>query len=117
MKNDFETRLKNIEQEIIDLKTASKFTSVKTSNITSSGTISTGLYRIVYNTSGETIISMVYTAQPDYCILYARTPSGNSQVVEVLTTEWSNDTQSYTTYTNKLVVVSNVPVVSITRIS
>lgn len=117
MKNDFDSKIKHIEQEILDIKTASEFSSIRTSNVASSGTISTGLYRITYNSGGETIISMVYNGQSSYCHLYPRTPSGNTQIVEVLTTEWSNETQSYTTYTNKLVVVSNVPVTSITRIS
>lgn len=117
MKNEFDQRIKTIMQELLDLKTASEYSSIRTSNITSSGTITTGLYRVTYDNRGESIISMFYNGQPGFCFLYPRTPSGNSQVVEVRATRWNNTTQSYDTYTNKLVVVSNVPVVSITRIS
>lgn len=117
MKNDFDTRIKKIMQELTDLKTASEYTSVRASSVTSSSTVSTGLYRITYNNNGETILSMFYNAQSSFCRVFPRTPSGNSQVIEVLTTRWNNDTQSYENFTNKLIVVSNVPVASVTRIS
>lgn len=117
MKNDFDDRIKNIERELLALKTASEYSSVRTANITSSGQISTGLYQITYQNTGESIISMMYQGTPDYCNLYARTPVGNKQIVEVKTVRWNNSTQSYEYFTNRLIVVSNVPVTSITRIS
>lgn len=116
MRDNFETRLKQIEQELLDLKTASEYTSIRTSNIKTSEDIYTGLYQIVYNNDGESIVSMVYKGRSDFCRLYPRTPSGNSQIVEVQTTRWNNSTQTYDNFTNNLVVISNVPVVSITRL-
>lgn len=116
MKNDFDTRIKNILKELTDLKTASEYTSVRASRIVTSGTVSTGLYRVVYDNRGETILSSFYNALPDFCAYYPRTPSGNSQIVEVQSTTWNNQTQSYEYHTNKMVVVSNVPVISITRL-
>ena len=114
--NEFETRLKNIEQELLDLKTAGEYASIRTANITSSSTVSTGLYEITYSTNGEQVMAMMYKGQSGYCMLYPRTPSGNKQVVEINTTRWNNQTQSYDQFTNKLVVVSNVPVTSIERL-
>lgn len=118
MKNDFDTRLKNIEEELLALKTASEYSSVRNSSITSASRIRTGLYRVNYDTNGQAILSTFYKEiDSGYCEIYGRTPTSNSQVVEVVTTTWSNEEQRYITYENGLVVVSNVPVASITRIS
>lgn len=107
MKNDFGQMIKNIENEILNLKTASEYASIRSAEYTASISVSTGLYRITYNNDGEPIFSFCYigTDISAFGIPYARTPENNSQIIEVLE---SNPTT--------LVVISNVPVISITRI-
>lgn len=112
MKNDFTDRMKKIELELTALKTASLYTFVKTAYTTYSGRIQTGLYRINYKTDGEGILSFFYTdaTQNNIGAIDARTPQGSSQVLEVRTT------YDGVTYSLALLIVSNVPVTSITKI-
>lgn len=115
MNEDFGDKIKNIEREILDLKTASLYTSIRNTITAYSGTVSTGVYKIIYDNQGENIISDVYTNKNKKLdgSVSLRTPQGSEQFVDVDTT----DRETGVSYSTSLVVVSNVPVVSITRIS
>lgn len=117
MKNDFADRIKKIELELLALKTASLYTFVRASYTAYSGRVQTGLYKIDYETSGEGIISFFYTdkTQDNVGGVYPRTPQGSSQIVEVNTTYYASG--AHTTYTLSFLVVSNVPVINITKIA
>ena len=116
MKNNFDEDIKNIEAEILALKTATDYTSVRSAQFSSSTLVRTGLYRITYDTGGEDIFSIIYvgTAGSDWGLVYPRTPNGNTQVVEVATTFL--DSGQYITKDVPIAIVSNVPVTSIVRI-
>ena len=118
MKNDFDERIKNIEQELLALKTSSLYTSIRTTVATASGSVRTGTYRINYNNNGESIISSVYSNKykQRYGGIYPHTPQGSSQLVDINTTYPDPDTGDPVTYDISFVVVSNVPVTSIVRI-
>lgn len=122
MDNGLVDRLKRIELELLALKTASKYTSVRSVRTAYSGRVSTGIYRIDYQTNGESIISLFYTDKNSDITggVYPRTPQGSSQIVEVMTTYVKPNpggSPTSETYSLAFVVVSNVPVTSITRIS
>lgn len=118
MNNEFDKELKYIEEELLKLKTASEYTSVKNASVFSNLRVTTGLYRVTYIDTGNPIISMVYKGiQANYGYYYPRTPSGNTQVIEVVTTYWSNADQTYYTDENTLTIISNAPVANIVRIS
>lgn len=117
MNNEFDKELKYIEEELLKLKTASEYTSIKNASIFSNLRVTTGLYRITYKASDNHIIAMAYKGIVDnYGYYYLRTPSGNTQIVEVVTTYWSNADQRYYTDENTLTIISNTPVESIVRI-
>ena len=117
MNNEFDKELKYIEEELLKLKTASEYTSIKNASIFSNLRVTTGLYRITYKSTTNAIIAMVYKGIPgNYGRYYLRTPSGNTQIVEVVTTYWSNADQRYYTDENTLTIISNTPVESIARI-
>lgn len=105
--NDFDQTIKKIESELLAIKTASQYTSVRSANFTASVAVRQGLYQINYQSSGEPVFSFCYigTNIEEYGSPYPRTPQGNTQVIEV-----KYDSSA------PLVIVSNVPVTSITRI-
>lgn len=117
MNNEFDKELKYIEEELLKLKTASEYTSIKNASVFSNLRVTTGLYRITYKDSDNPIIAMVYKGIPgNYGRYYLRTPSGNTQIVEVVTTYWSNADQRYYTDENTLTIISNTPVESIEKL-
>lgn len=117
MNNEFDKELKYIEEELLKLKTASEYTSIKNASVFSNLRVTTGLYRITYKASDNPIIATVYKGiVGNYGRYYLRTPSGNTQIVEVVTTYWSNADQRYYTDENTLTIISNTPVESIVRI-
>lgn len=117
MNNEFDKELKYIEEELLKIKTASEYTSIKNASVFSNLRVTTGLYRITYKASDNPIIAMVYKGiVGNYGRYYLRTPSGNTQIVEVVTTYWSNADQRYYTDENTLTIISNTPVESIVRI-
>lgn len=120
MDNNFEKEIQNIEKELTALKTAAEFSSVRSAAITYSQLVYTGVYRITYENKGEPIFSFVYAGiienNEDIGDAMARTPSGNIQMVDVSTTFINQQFQPETLYTTML-VVSNVPVTKIERIS
>lgn len=119
MKQRFDEMVKNIEDELLALKTASEYASIRSTHFSASTLVRTGLYRITYNTSNNEIFSLVYcgTSGSNWGRVYARTPVNNTQVVEVVTDVINPDTQEWETFSAPLAVASNVPVVSIVRIS
>jgi hypothetical protein len=118
MTQDFESEMKQIEQELIDLKTAAEYTSVRSANFTSGFLAEIGLYKITY-TGSQDILSFVYCADSSGLWgsgnVYARTPIGNEQYVEVGYSEFV--ISGSTTETVPMVVISNAPIASIERIS
>lgn len=117
MNNEFDKELKYIEEELLKLKTASEYTSIKNASVFSNLRVTTGLYRITYKASDNPIIATAYKGiVGNYGYYYLRTPSGNTQIVEVVTTHWSNADQRYYTDENTLTIISNTPVESIVRI-
>lgn len=86
MNNEFDEKLKEIERELLDIKTASVYSSVKSANFTTSFSVYTGIYQINYENSNEQILSNIYCgrAQGDWGIAYIRTPEINSQIIEVV---------------------------------
>lgn len=117
MNNEFDKELKYIEEELLKIKTASEYTSIKNASVFSNLRVTTGLYRITYKASDNPVIATAYKGIIDnYGHYYLRTPSGNTQIVEVVTTYWSNADQRYYTDENTLTIISNTPVESIVRI-
>ena len=114
---NFEEEIRAIEQEILDLKTASEYVSIKNATITTATSVTTGLYQVNYASGDEPILAMAYKGVSDKEGNYSlRTPSGNTQIIEVVTTYWSNADQRYYTDTNSIVLVSNRAVQSIVRL-
>lgn len=119
MANDFDKELKKIEQELTDLKTASEYSSIRSAAITYSQTVYTGTYRITYENKGEPVFSIIHTGiisdNADLGGAMARTPEGNTQLVDVFTTYIGANNQEVVRYTT-MVVVSNLAVTRIERL-
>lgn len=120
MNSEFDKKLKDIEQELTDIKTASEYSSVRSAATAYSDLVYTGSYLITYDNRGEPIFSMVHTGliedQTDLGRSMARTPENGTQIVDIFTSYQDAGGQEVVKYTT-MVVVSNVPVLSITRIS
>ena len=119
MKNDFANEIKAIEDELLALKTAAEYTSLRSANYTSSATVNSGIYQITYETSNEPIFSIVYCGDDlaGKGFIYARTPSNNTQIIEADTTYYDFDTQTYVTVNVPVSIISNRAVTGIARIS
>ena len=120
MNSEFDKRLKNIEQELTDLKTASEYSSIRSAAVTYSQLVYTGTYRIEYDNKGEDVFSIITTGiiQDNNTLGKAlgRTPVAGVQIVEVFTSYENSQGQEVTKSTT-MVVVSNVPVLNISRMS
>lgn len=117
MVNEFDQRIKRIEKEILDLKTASEYASMR-NTYTTSATLTNGLYQIEYDVQDEDILATAFRAvDAYYCVPSLRTPSGNLQIMELQTKYWDNEQQAYITDSCPVTIISNYPVKSITRIS
>lgn len=116
MQNEFDQRLKNMERELLDIKTASIYSSVKSVETSASTQVSTGLYQITYEEGDTNIMSLMFLG---YGSVYPRTPVGDTQIIEIATSGSPIDqnTGEYTVYSTQLSVISNRKVVSIARIS
>ncbi|MBQ8984287.1 hypothetical protein IJ098_00510 [Candidatus Saccharibacteria bacterium] len=121
----FEKEIKYIEDEILNLKTASEYVSVKSLTSTVIDGVYTGMYQVNYAGNNESIISLVgcgeliAPSREDFLLglAYPRTPIGNTQIIEINTDYTNFDTQQIETGTCSMIVNSNTPVISITRIS
>lgn len=112
MKNEFDERIKRIEQELINLKTASRYASMRPACLMNRVAVNTGVYKIYYdNPSGDPIATFII-ADDRYNMAgaYARTPDTSTQIVDMVT---SNYEESWTGYVS---IISNVPVLRIERI-
>lgn len=120
MGNEFDKRIKNIEQELTDLKTASEYSSIRSAAITYSQLVYTGTYRITYENRGEPVFSLVHTGiisdEEELGGAMAHTPEGNTQIVEVFTSYMDGQQHEVVKYTT-MVVVSNVAVTKIENIT
>lgn len=119
MRSDLDEKLKYVEKELTDLKTASEYTSVRSAAVTYSQLVYTGTYKITYENKNEPVFSIVHNGiiadENDLGGARARTPEGNTQIVEVFTSYMDSNNQEVTK-TTTLVVVSNLAVVKIERI-
>lgn len=120
MRNDLDGKLKYIEQELTMLKTASEYSSVRSAAVTYSQLVYTGTYKITYENKAEPVFSIVHTGliddAEDLGGAMARTPENNIQYVEIFTS-YINSSNQEVTKTTTLVVVSNLAVTKIERIS
>lgn len=113
MREEYTKSIAKIEDELIALKTASSYTSVKNASYGSMWQVSTGLYRITYDNNNNYICTQGYLGgignewgPPSF-----RTQSGNTQIMEVVTTTTSGAVQ-----TVPLTLVSNWPIVFVQKI-
>lgn len=118
MENKFVQEIKNIEAELLALKTGSGYTSIRPANFTSSANVYSGVYQITYGGKNEQIFSIVDCKVTSGWIgsVFPRTPSNNTQIVEVQTTHLADDGTSYITDTCPLSIISNRPVTGVQRI-
>lgn len=116
MTSGFEGRIKKIEAELTNLKTASEYSSLKSASFSSSFKVRTGLYQINYDPGRTSVMSFVYCDDTGHGsgIVYPRTPSGNVQVIEVNTDRTSG--ADIITDEANLIIVSNRPVNSVIRL-
>ncbi len=118
MDSSLEKSIKLVEQELTDLKTASEYTSVRSANFRSGYKVSVGLYKLTFASSYD-ILSMVYCSDASGMWgsgnIYARTPIGNTQIVEVGYSEFIIPGSE--TETVPMVVISNTPVISLEKIA
>jgi len=120
MSKEFESRLKQIEQEILDLKTAAEYSSVRSSSIIDTNPLGTGNYRVIYNNHGHEVISSFFTRgvqgiRHGGADVYP--PEGNTQIVQIDASYASGDDPTVRVdYTVILTIISNYPVVSIEAI-
>lgn len=115
MSNEFEDRIKAIEAELLNLKTASEYTSVRSANYTTGTTATTGLYQIVYANNNDQVFSIVSKTGGTGNVR-PRTPTNGTQDVEVNTDLYDPNTGTITREKINLAVASNYPVISITKI-
>lgn len=115
---DFADRIKKMEDELLALKTASPFTSIRNVNITHAETVYTGVYLVEYETNGEEILSSFYSDMYKRSVgsIDPRTPGATSQYVDVFTTSYDTSGNPSTRMVS-FSVISNVPVKRITRVS
>lgn len=110
MNNECAKILSNLESELLDIKTSRKFAGVKTVKYSSSQNVSSGKYRITYETDDEEIFSAIYLQNNNIdkaMYVLAKTPVSDIQDIEV-----------YISFgTEPLQIVSNIPVVSVEKIS
>lgn len=124
--NEFEKRIKDIESELLNLKTATEYTSTRSLTSAVIEGVYTGMYLISYLSTDGYIASVAACdeidapGRPGESLLgqaYLRTPNDNTQIVEVDTDYYNFDTRITETGTCSMMISSNVPITGITRIS
>lgn len=117
MAKDFERMIKDAEDELLALKTSSPYSSIRSASFANIANVQTGYYRVTYKDIGEPIFSImeVGVVENDNGGVYARTPSGNTQIIEVSTSYMTPQGQIITT-SEPLTIVSNAPVISVVRL-
>lgn len=113
MQNQFANRLKKIQDELLELKTNSKYTQAKPIDYASVDLNQSGVYRITYKNTGENILSFVTNALPIqlYEEVKARTIQNNTQDVEVFIDP------DLVGNVIQLTIIATAPVISFVRIS
>lgn len=114
MKNEFDNKIKEIEQELLDLKTACEFVSTRSACVQNSVAVNTGVYQIIYdNPRADHIATFIIADDPNHMAgAFLRIPSNTTtQLVDIVA---SNTEQSWT---GRVTIISNLPVVSFTKIS
>lgn len=119
MNSGMESRIKSMEEELLALKTSSKYTSVRSASYTVSGMVYTGVYRVTYGGEDQEIFAILLCSatEGEWGLCCPRTPERNTQIVEIDSNVWDPYSQSVRVLQVPLVIVSNRPVVSIERIS
>lgn len=120
--NEFEKRIKVIEQELVNLKTATEYTAVRSVQFGRVVKVQTGLYQITFDLpEAESVLAFAYCGLIEETDFYgttsSRTPIGNTMVVEISTDYRDFDIQQMVTGIAPLYVLASRPVVSIERIS
>ena len=117
MENKFDRRLKDVEQELTDLKTAMEYTSVRSARYSYGTSVYSGTYRLTYEPSDEPIFSIISASIAGEVggVVGEHTPTNNHQVIEVNT--YYYDGSSYIVEQAQLSVVSNRAVTAVERIS
>jgi len=113
MRNEFDEKVKKIEQELLDLKTACEFVSTRSAAVQNSVPVNTGIYEIKYeNPRSDYIATFIIADDPDNMALASlRTPSDSTtQLVEIAA---SDPDESRTGHVS---IISNLPIVSFTKI-
>lgn len=113
MQNNWDNKIKYIEDELLRLKTSNEYVSTRNAHYSTTTNVSTGLYKITYNNVQSDIVSMGFLGnigKNEATPPHFRTPSGNTQILEVSTTSMG------TTYSYPLTIISNYSVASIVRI-
>jgi hypothetical protein len=115
---ELEKRIKNAEQEIIDLKTSSQYTSIRSINFSSGFKATIGTYRATFSDNNG-VLSLVYCSDSEGVwgsgIVYGRTPSGNTQIIEVGYSEYALSGSSSDVV--PITIISNSPVQSIQKLT
>lgn len=119
--NDFEEEIKYVENEILRLKTAQRYTSTKNVDIATFQSLHTGLYQVVFKKEdfmAEYYPGYISPNKDSWASVYARTQSGDTQIIEIDATTMGEDPDGprEDNYID-LSIVSSVPVISLTRIS
>jgi len=115
MNNEFDKKIRAFKRELLDIKTASTYTSVRSANYLTGVTLSTGLYRVTYQNIGEPVFSLIYRTG-GWGTAKGRTPNVITQDIEVYTDEWDAQSQSIVHHTVQIAIASNLAVVGITKI-
>lgn len=112
MQNEFVNRLKKAKEELLDLKTNSKYTQARPINYSSVNVTQSGVYRLTYRDNDENILSFVTNALPAqiYDEIKPRTIQNNAQDVEIYIDPGSVGTI-------RLTVLSTSEVINFQRIS
>lgn len=114
MNNEFSLKIKRIEDELLALKTNSRYALARGFEYASPTVASTGIYRITFEAGSEAIFSTVTASEAwrdDVARIQGRTPGTNTQDIEVAVNP------NYTGTNIRLSVISNRRVVSIDKIS
>lgn len=109
MNNECIKILSSLESELLDIKTSKEFVGVKTAKYSSTQNVSSGKYRITYETGSEEIFSTIYLQNSNIdknMYVFAKTPVSGIQDIEVYISSG----------TEPLQIVSNIPVVSVEAI-
>lgn len=115
MNNEFDREINAFKRELLDIKTAADYTSVRSANYLTGVTLTTGLYRITYRDVDEPVFSFIYRTG-GWGTARGRTPDDNTQDIEIYTDEWDTESQSVVSHTVQIAIASNLEVVSISKI-